>query len=60
MPISRPDPPSMIRQLAYKEGSVLLGPGGDPAGWKVLDPVTIKGTLFDTKAIEVKCTVRFP
>jgi len=60
LPISRPDPPSIFRQLAYKEGSGLLGPDGDPSGWKVLTPVTVKGTLFDTKAVEVECTVRFP
>jgi hypothetical protein len=57
-PITLPDPPSSLRRLAYSEGSPLIGPEGDPEGWKVLPPVKIRGTLFGTKEVEVDCTVR--
>jgi len=57
-PNTLPDPPSPLRRLAYSEGSPLVGPEGDPEGWKVLLPVKIRGTLFGTKEVEVDCTVR--
>lgn len=40
------------------EGSPLVGPDADPAGWKVLPSVKINGMLFGTRNIEVTCTVR--
>ncbi|KAF8206241.1 hypothetical protein K438DRAFT_1816872 [Mycena galopus ATCC 62051] len=55
--LTQPAPPSALRQLAYKEGGDLIGPDGDPQGWKVLQPVKFKGKLFDTKEVEVKCTL---
>ncbi|KAJ7126829.1 hypothetical protein C8R44DRAFT_105996 [Mycena epipterygia] len=55
LPLTQPEPPSSLRQLAYKEGSELMGPDGDPAGWKVLQPVNIKGKLFEAKEVEVEC-----
>ncbi|KAJ7067135.1 hypothetical protein C8F01DRAFT_1120403 [Mycena amicta] len=57
MPLIQPDPPSKMRQMAYKDGTDLLGPDGDPDGWKVLPPVKVKGRLFDAKDIEVECTL---
>lgn len=57
-PTTLPDPPSPLRRLAYSEGSPLIGPEGDPEGWKVLPQVKIRGTLFGTKEVEVDCTVR--
>lgn len=51
-------PPSALRRLADSDGSPLIGPEGDPEGWKVLSPVKISGTLFDTKEIEITATVR--
>ena len=53
-----PDPPSTLRRLAYQEGSQLIGPDGDPQGWKILTPIKVKGTLFSVKSVEVECTVR--
>lgn len=44
--------------MAYSDGSLLIGPEGDPEGWKVLPPVQVKGTLFNVKEVEVTCTVR--
>ncbi|KAJ6623969.1 hypothetical protein B0H10DRAFT_2162288 [Mycena sp. CBHHK59/15] len=59
MPLVQPDTPSALRQLAYKEGSELIGPDGDPAGWKVLEPLKIKGKLFDAKEVDVECTLAY-
>ncbi|KAJ3554715.1 hypothetical protein NM688_g2961 [Phlebia brevispora] len=56
-PLSRADPPSTLRQAAYQDGHALVGPEGDPTGWKVLPPVQITGTLFSTRTISVECTV---
>jgi hypothetical protein len=47
------EPPSELRRRAYTEGHDLLGPEDDPKGWQKLDPVTIKGSLFDAKEVEV-------
>ncbi|TDL25704.1 hypothetical protein BD410DRAFT_895932 [Rickenella mellea] len=55
VPRIRAPPPSALRLLAYSEGDHLVGPEGDPQGWKTLPPVTVKGTLFDTKGIEIEC-----
>lgn len=35
----------------------MIGPEGDPEGWKVLPPVKVTGTVFDTRKVEVECTV---
>jgi hypothetical protein len=43
--------------LAYSEGSALIGPEGDPDGWKVLPSIHANGTLFDTKAVDVEFSV---
>ncbi|OCH95904.1 hypothetical protein OBBRIDRAFT_809459 [Obba rivulosa] len=56
-PITRADPPSHLRQIAYDEGSPLIGPEGDPEGWKVLPPVKITGTVFSSRQVEVLCTI---
>ncbi|KAJ6531969.1 hypothetical protein B0H19DRAFT_463033 [Mycena capillaripes] len=57
LPLTTPEPPSKLRQLAYREGGQLLGPEGDPGGWKVLPPVKFKGRLFEAKEVEVECTL---
>ncbi|KAJ7104002.1 hypothetical protein B0H15DRAFT_942036 [Mycena belliarum] len=57
LPLTQPAPPSALRQLAYQEGSELIGPDGDPGGWKVLQPLKIRGKLFDAKEVEVECTL---
>ena len=50
--------PSPLRRLAYSEGSaVLVGSDGDPDGWSVLSNVNVKGMLFDTKVVDVECSV---
>ncbi|KAI0367999.1 hypothetical protein BV20DRAFT_949122 [Pilatotrama ljubarskyi] len=57
MPIIRADPPSPLRQLAYREGTALIGPEGDPEGWKVLPSVSIAGTIFGARQVELQCTI---
>ncbi len=58
VPLTRAQPPSALRQLAYREGSSLVGPQGDPQGWKVLPAVKVVGTVFDARKVEFECTVR--
>jgi hypothetical protein len=55
-PIVYAGPPSPLRQIAYREGSALIGPDGDPEGWHITGPVKIKGTLFDSREVEVECS----
>ncbi|KAJ8495957.1 hypothetical protein ONZ51_g1381 [Trametes cubensis] len=43
IPLARPSPPSILRQLAYRENTPLVGPDGDPDGWKALASTHIKG-----------------
>ncbi|KAJ7031297.1 hypothetical protein C8F04DRAFT_1110692 [Mycena alexandri] len=57
LPLREPEPPSPLRQLAYKEGSELIGPDGDPSGWRVLGPVKVDGKLFQAVDVEVECTL---
>lgn len=58
LPVTRAGAPSSLRQLAYNDGSALLGPDGDPDGWQVLPPVRITGTIFNTRETQIFCTVR--
>ncbi|KAI0359923.1 hypothetical protein OH77DRAFT_1419286 [Trametes cingulata] len=57
VPLARPSPPTVLRQLAYQEDHPLVGPDGDPDGWKVLGPVRFDGVLFKSVPIEVECTL---
>ncbi|KAI0671856.1 hypothetical protein C8Q78DRAFT_972602 [Trametes maxima] len=57
LPLTRAEPPSPLRQLSYREGSALVGPDGDPEGWKVLPSVTIAGSVFGARQVELQCTV---
>ncbi|CAK5262235.1 unnamed protein product [Mycena citricolor] len=53
----RPARPSPRRELAYRNGTTAPGPFEDPDGWRALDPVEFRGTLFGERAIAVKCSV---
>ncbi|KAF9000661.1 hypothetical protein BDQ17DRAFT_1391208 [Cyathus striatus] len=57
VPSSRPDAPSIYRQLAYQQGTPLPGPSSDPEGWKTLRPVSARGTIGKGRRVEVKCTL---
>lgn len=58
LPIIRPGQPSMARQLAYLENTPLPGPDADPDGWHCLDPLQIRGSVFSTREVVARCTVR--
>lgn len=57
VPSTRPDPPSLLRQLAYQEISSIPGPESDPDGWKTLSPFVSRGVLSQNRAIGVQCTL---
>ncbi|KAF8623717.1 hypothetical protein AX17_007414 [Amanita inopinata Kibby_2008] len=44
IPNTRPEPPSVLRRLAYQHGTPLPGPSSDPEGWKTLRSVAARGT----------------
>lgn len=52
-----PDKPSILRQLAYRDGVSLLGPDADPEGWFTLPPATIHGRISNSRSHEVMCSV---
>ncbi|PSR81579.1 hypothetical protein PHLCEN_2v6345 [Hermanssonia centrifuga] len=58
-PLTRAEPPSALRQASYINGHPIIGPDGDPEGWKVLPTVQIAGTLFNTRSVSVECTLSF-
>jgi hypothetical protein len=60
IPITKPGPPSPLRLLAYQENSPLWGPDADPEGWYTLEPVRIRGKVFNTRSVDAKCTVGDP
>ncbi|KAJ7104001.1 hypothetical protein B0H15DRAFT_808037 [Mycena belliarum] len=55
IPTIRPDPPSLLRQLAYRENSLLPGPAVDPAGWSTSSTAVVSGTVFKTRQANVHC-----
>ncbi|KIM40544.1 hypothetical protein M413DRAFT_445987 [Hebeloma cylindrosporum] len=57
VPSTRPDPPSLLRQIAYQQFLPVPGPTSDPEGWKTLRPVAIRGVIFNTHRVEAKCTL---
>lgn len=56
-PLIKAERPSALRELSYSENNSLLGPLGDPDGWKIFGPVQIKGMLFGVKEVAFDCTV---
>ncbi|KAK0446289.1 hypothetical protein EV421DRAFT_1933444 [Armillaria borealis] len=57
VPLRFAQPPSPLRQLALREGSLLPGPNIDPEGWQTSEPIKISGVLFNTKRVEAECTL---
>jgi hypothetical protein len=57
VPSTRPAPPSLLRQLAYREHTLLPGPESDPDGWKTLHPVVIRGSIFNARHVSATCKV---
>ncbi|KJA16442.1 hypothetical protein HYPSUDRAFT_147727 [Hypholoma sublateritium FD-334 SS-4] len=54
---SRPDAPSLLRQIAYQQFLPVPGPLSDPEGWKTLRPVAVRGTMFSVHRVEAKATL---
>ncbi|KAF8628024.1 hypothetical protein AX15_004141 [Amanita polypyramis BW_CC] len=59
VPHTRPELPSLLRQLAYQESTPIPGPSSDPDGWKMLPAVVTRGTMSKSHQVEVRCTVNF-
>ncbi|KAF8802489.1 hypothetical protein BYT27DRAFT_7112534 [Phlegmacium glaucopus] len=57
VPSTRPDPPSLLKQLAYQQFLPLPGPLTDPEGWKTLRPVAVRGVAFKSHPAEARCTL---
>ncbi|KAJ7476130.1 hypothetical protein FB451DRAFT_1245905 [Mycena latifolia] len=55
VPALRPDPPSRLRQLAYRQNGPIPGPDVDPEGWHTLPRASITGTVFNTRRVKIKC-----
>ncbi|EPT01663.1 hypothetical protein FOMPIDRAFT_1085269, partial [Fomitopsis schrenkii] len=57
LPVSRAEPPARLRLEAYRDGTALVGPDGDPDGWQVCPPTHLHGTLFDNRQVDVEYTL---
>ncbi|KAE9405202.1 hypothetical protein BT96DRAFT_955390 [Gymnopus androsaceus JB14] len=57
VPSSRPEQPSMLRQLAFQSGVPAPGPSVDPRGWKTLSLCKAKGTLLQNCPADVHCSL---
>ncbi|KAJ7650108.1 hypothetical protein FB45DRAFT_886947 [Roridomyces roridus] len=58
MPVSRPGPPSGLRQLAYQQHVPLPGPDSDPEGWRTSHFVKTQGRLTSTsRLVEARCNL---
>jgi len=56
MSLSRPGPPSRLRQLAYLQHTALLGPDSDPDGWYRSPSVRTRGKLLSSsRSVEAAC-----
>ncbi|KAJ7227394.1 hypothetical protein GGX14DRAFT_103947 [Mycena pura] len=55
VPAIRPDPPSRLRQLAYRQNAPIPGPDMDPEGWYTLRPATVMGTVFGARPVKIEC-----
>ncbi|KAF7357383.1 hypothetical protein MSAN_01334300 [Mycena sanguinolenta] len=55
VPALRPEPPSLLRQLAYTSNTPIPGPEIDPQGWHTCPAVVVRGSVFNNRAIEVQC-----
>ncbi|KAI0366529.1 hypothetical protein BV20DRAFT_951982 [Pilatotrama ljubarskyi] len=56
-PVIRPVAPSIARQIAYMENSPLIGPEGDPEGWRCLEALRVHRSVFSTLTVEATCTL---
>ncbi|KAJ7285159.1 hypothetical protein C8J57DRAFT_1290587 [Mycena rebaudengoi] len=57
IPSIRPDAPSLLRALAYRDNSILPGPDVDPEGWKTSSMAVVRGLVFKTRPVAVHTTL---
>ncbi|KAJ7104416.1 hypothetical protein B0H15DRAFT_896895 [Mycena belliarum] len=57
VPAVRPDPPSILRQVAYRNNISIPGPEIDRDGWHTCPTVNSKGTIFNIRKVEVQCSL---
>ncbi|KAJ3757690.1 hypothetical protein EV360DRAFT_83778 [Lentinula raphanica] len=57
VPSSKPESPSILRQLAYQQRMPVPGPSADPQGWKTLPTCRAKGTTLQNYPANVRCTL---
>ena len=53
LPVTYPEPPSPLRIRAYAERTPIPTPEVDPAGWQMFPPLKVRGTLFNSRKVEV-------
>ncbi|KAF7312490.1 hypothetical protein MIND_00262700 [Mycena indigotica] len=54
VPAIRPEPPSQLRQMAYRQNGPLPGPDLDPEGWYTLPPTCISGKVFGNRRVVIQ------
>ncbi|KAF9461993.1 hypothetical protein BDZ94DRAFT_758704 [Collybia nuda] len=54
-----PDPPSILRQLAYCDSCPVPGPRRDPDGWFTSPPTVLHGEMYGRHDIPVECSIRY-
>ncbi|KAF8150706.1 hypothetical protein B0H34DRAFT_149359 [Crassisporium funariophilum] len=57
IPVIRPSPFSPMRQLAYRNGSHIIGPKMDLVGWQTLERIQIQGKIFNDRPVHIWCTL---
>ncbi|KAJ6507885.1 hypothetical protein C8R47DRAFT_60614 [Mycena vitilis] len=57
VPAIRPDPPSRIRQLAYRQNGPIPGPEADREGWYTLRTASVTGTVFNARRVTINCVL---
>ncbi|KAJ7476345.1 hypothetical protein B0H11DRAFT_2032019 [Mycena galericulata] len=55
IPCTRPNPPSALRQEAYRFNHSLAGPRDDPEGWYTSATTTAHGNVFGMRQADVQC-----
>ncbi|KJA20578.1 hypothetical protein HYPSUDRAFT_216949 [Hypholoma sublateritium FD-334 SS-4] len=55
--VTYPPPFPPLRDVAYQEGTPLLGPSIDPYGWHSQEPIHIKGRIFKSVDFIAQCTL---
>ncbi|KAH7909934.1 hypothetical protein BJ138DRAFT_1066149 [Hygrophoropsis aurantiaca] len=57
IPLNRPKPASILRQISYRDNIPLLSPALDPQGWHCLPRTKIVGRISGNRHVVVDCTL---